>query len=166
MLKMTRLEKVYRTHLIETHALSRIDIHVREGEFVARAGASNRARGLRRAEFDGNLGVGPRRSDRNRTQRLPHAPLKCGARDIEWNVEPAGRFVERCDDRADVIGETCRIEYTLRSSIPFLESREQRLRVIGDVDRADAAFGRRDEQNADRGCLRRIVDRLADSLVA
>ncbi len=40
MLKMTRLEKVYRTHLIETHALRRIDIHVREGEFVAVTGPS------------------------------------------------------------------------------------------------------------------------------
>jgi putative ABC transport system ATP-binding protein len=40
MLKMTRLEKVYRTHLIETHALRSIDIHVREGEFVAVTGPS------------------------------------------------------------------------------------------------------------------------------
>ncbi len=40
MLTMTRLSKVYRTHLIETHALRGIDIHVREGEFVAVTGPS------------------------------------------------------------------------------------------------------------------------------
>jgi putative ABC transport system ATP-binding protein len=40
MLTMTRLSKVYRTHLIETHALRGLDIHVREGEFVAVTGPS------------------------------------------------------------------------------------------------------------------------------
>jgi putative ABC transport system ATP-binding protein len=40
MLTMNRLSKVYRTHLIETHALRGIDIHVREGEFVAVTGPS------------------------------------------------------------------------------------------------------------------------------
>ena len=40
MLKMTHLSKVYRTHMIETHALRSFDIHVREGEFVAVTGPS------------------------------------------------------------------------------------------------------------------------------
>src|SRR6478736_2705552 len=40
MLRMTNLSKVYRTHLIETHALRGFDIHVREGEFVAVTGPS------------------------------------------------------------------------------------------------------------------------------
>jgi putative ABC transport system ATP-binding protein len=40
MLRMTRLSKVYRTHMIETHALRGLDIHVREGEFVAVTGPS------------------------------------------------------------------------------------------------------------------------------
>jgi putative ABC transport system ATP-binding protein len=40
MLKMTHLSKVYRTHMIETHALRGFDIHVREGEFVAVTGPS------------------------------------------------------------------------------------------------------------------------------
>ena len=40
MLKMNRLSKVYRTHMIETHALRGFDIHVREGEFVAVTGPS------------------------------------------------------------------------------------------------------------------------------
>ena len=40
MLKMTHLSKVYRTHLIETHALRDFSIHVREGEFVAVTGPS------------------------------------------------------------------------------------------------------------------------------
>jgi putative ABC transport system ATP-binding protein len=37
---MRKLSKVYRTHLIETHALRGFDIHVREGEFVAVTGPS------------------------------------------------------------------------------------------------------------------------------
>ncbi len=40
MLKMTNLSKVYRTAMIETHALRGFDIHVREGEFVAVTGPS------------------------------------------------------------------------------------------------------------------------------
>jgi putative ABC transport system ATP-binding protein len=40
MLVMKHLSKVYRTHLIETHALRGFDIEVREGEFVAVTGPS------------------------------------------------------------------------------------------------------------------------------
>jgi len=40
MLKMRQLSKVYRTHMIETHALRGFDIHVQEGEFVAVTGPS------------------------------------------------------------------------------------------------------------------------------
>ena len=40
MLRMNNLSKVYRTHMIETHALRGFDIHVREGEFVAVTGPS------------------------------------------------------------------------------------------------------------------------------
>jgi len=40
MLKMTLLSNVYRTEMIETHALRGFDIHVREGEFVAVTGPS------------------------------------------------------------------------------------------------------------------------------
>ncbi|MCE5234264.1 MAG: ABC transporter ATP-binding protein [Mizugakiibacter sp.] len=40
MLAMKHLQKVYRTHLIETHALRDFSIHVREGEFVAVTGPS------------------------------------------------------------------------------------------------------------------------------
>ena len=40
MLVMKNLSKVYRTHLIETHALRGFDIEVKEGEFVAVTGPS------------------------------------------------------------------------------------------------------------------------------
>jgi putative ABC transport system ATP-binding protein len=40
MLKMNKLSKVYRTHMIETHALRGFDIHVKEGEFVTVTGPS------------------------------------------------------------------------------------------------------------------------------
>ena len=40
MLRMKNLSKVYRTHLIETHALRGFDIHVQDGEFVAVTGPS------------------------------------------------------------------------------------------------------------------------------
>src|SRR5690242_19425824 len=40
MLRMTDLSKVYRTHMIETHALRGLDIHVRDGEFVTVTGPS------------------------------------------------------------------------------------------------------------------------------
>jgi len=40
MLKMQHLSKVYRTHMVETHALRDFSIHVREGEFVAVTGPS------------------------------------------------------------------------------------------------------------------------------
>lgn len=40
MMRMQNLSKVYRTHMIETHALRGFDIHVREGEFVTVTGPS------------------------------------------------------------------------------------------------------------------------------
>src|SRR5690349_23871643 len=40
MLRMQNLSKVYRTQMIETHALRDFSIHVREGEFVAVTGPS------------------------------------------------------------------------------------------------------------------------------
>jgi putative ABC transport system ATP-binding protein len=40
MLHMQKLSKVYRTHMIETHALRELELHVREGEFVAVTGPS------------------------------------------------------------------------------------------------------------------------------
>jgi putative ABC transport system ATP-binding protein len=40
MLKMNAISKVYRTELIETHALRDLDLHVGEGEFVAVTGPS------------------------------------------------------------------------------------------------------------------------------
>ncbi len=40
MLQMQNVSKVYRTELVETHALRQFDIHVREGEFVAVTGPS------------------------------------------------------------------------------------------------------------------------------
>jgi putative ABC transport system ATP-binding protein len=40
MLKMSNISKVYRTDLIETHALRELDLHVNEGEFVSVTGPS------------------------------------------------------------------------------------------------------------------------------
>ncbi|RPE75826.1 ABC transporter ATP-binding protein [Vulcaniibacterium tengchongense] len=40
MLLMQAVSKVYRTELVETHALRSLDLHVREGEFVAVTGPS------------------------------------------------------------------------------------------------------------------------------
>ncbi len=40
MLKMRRLRKVYRTDLVETHALDDINLEVERGEFVAVMGRS------------------------------------------------------------------------------------------------------------------------------
>lgn len=40
MLQMTQIAKVYRTELVETHALRALDLHVAEGEFVAVTGPS------------------------------------------------------------------------------------------------------------------------------
>jgi len=40
MLTMNNLSKVYRTHMIETHALRGFEIHVKEGEFVTVTGPS------------------------------------------------------------------------------------------------------------------------------
>lgn len=40
MLKMTNISKIYRTDLIETHALRDMNLHVEEGEFIAITGPS------------------------------------------------------------------------------------------------------------------------------
>ena len=41
MLRMQNLSKVYRTHMIETHALRGFEIHVKTGEFVTAVGLSD-----------------------------------------------------------------------------------------------------------------------------
>ena len=40
MLQMTRIQKIYRTELVESHALRELSLSVREGEFVAVTGPS------------------------------------------------------------------------------------------------------------------------------
>jgi putative ABC transport system ATP-binding protein len=40
MLNMSNISKVYRTELVETHALRELDLHVEEGEFIAVTGPS------------------------------------------------------------------------------------------------------------------------------
>lgn len=40
MLQMSNISKIYRTELVETHALRELDLHVEEGEFVAVTGPS------------------------------------------------------------------------------------------------------------------------------
>ncbi|MFT4924353.1 MAG: putative ABC transport system ATP-binding protein [Phenylobacterium sp.] len=40
MLKMNKIAKVYRTDVVETHALRALDLHVKEGEFVSVTGPS------------------------------------------------------------------------------------------------------------------------------
>ncbi len=40
MLEMSQVSKVYRTELVETHALRELDLHVEEGEFIAVTGPS------------------------------------------------------------------------------------------------------------------------------
>jgi putative ABC transport system ATP-binding protein len=40
MLEMRQVSKVYRTEQVETHALRALDLHVKEGEFVAVTGPS------------------------------------------------------------------------------------------------------------------------------
>ena len=40
MLEMRQVSKIYRTSMVETHALRSLDLHVREGEFVAVTGPS------------------------------------------------------------------------------------------------------------------------------
>ena len=40
MLQMTQIQKIYRTELIETHALRELTVSVNKGEFVAVTGSS------------------------------------------------------------------------------------------------------------------------------
>jgi len=40
MLKMENVSKIYRTELVETHALRKVDLHIKQGEFVSVTGPS------------------------------------------------------------------------------------------------------------------------------
>lgn len=80
MLQMTQLSKVFRTHMIETHALRDLSIHVAEGEFVAVTGPSGSGKttflniaGLLETFTDGEYrldGVDVRGLDDNARSRL------------------------------------------------------------------------------------------------
>jgi putative ABC transport system ATP-binding protein len=85
MLRMTNLSKVYRTHMIETHALRGFEIDVKEGEFVTVTGPSGSGKtsflniaGLLE-EFTGR--IHPRRRQREGPGRQrPLAPAQREAR--------------------------------------------------------------------------------------
>ena len=40
MLKMENVSKIYRTNLVETHALRNVNLHIKSGEFVSVTGPS------------------------------------------------------------------------------------------------------------------------------
>ena len=85
MLRMNHLSKVYRTHLIETHALRDFSIHVREGEVVVVCGPSGSGKttflniaGLLETFSGGEFfldGVDVRGLDDNARSRLRNAKL-------------------------------------------------------------------------------------------
>ena len=85
MLRMQNLSKVYRTHMIETHALRGFDIHVQQGEFVTVTGPSGSGKtsflniaGLLEEFTDGEYildGVNVRGMDDNARSRLRNEKL-------------------------------------------------------------------------------------------
>jgi putative ABC transport system ATP-binding protein len=85
MLRMTNLSKVYRTHMIETHALRGFDIHVNQGEFVTVTGPSGSGKtsflniaGLLEEFTDGQYvldGVNVKGMDDNARSRLRNEKL-------------------------------------------------------------------------------------------
>lgn len=85
MLRMQNLSKVYRTHLIETHALRGFEIHVKQGEFVTVTGPSGSGKtsflniaGLLEEFTDGEYvldGVNVKGMDDNARSRLRNEKL-------------------------------------------------------------------------------------------
>ncbi|HEU4818801.1 ABC transporter ATP-binding protein [Janthinobacterium sp.] len=85
MLRMQNLNKVYRTHMIETHALRGFEIHVKQGEFVTVTGPSGSGKtsflniaGLLEEFTDGEYildGVNVRGMDDNARSRLRNEKL-------------------------------------------------------------------------------------------
>ncbi|HSY28688.1 MAG TPA: ABC transporter ATP-binding protein [Burkholderiaceae bacterium] len=85
MLHMKNLSKVYRTHMIETHALRGFDIHVKQGEFVTVTGPSGSGKttflniaGLLEEFSDGDFlldGVNVKGLDDNARSRLRNEKL-------------------------------------------------------------------------------------------
>ena len=43
MLKMNNVSKIYRTELVETHALRNVNLEIQEGEFVSVTGPTRRS---------------------------------------------------------------------------------------------------------------------------
>ncbi|MGK5075009.1 ABC transporter ATP-binding protein [Janthinobacterium sp. ZB1P44] len=85
MLRMQNLSKIYRTHMIETHALRGFDIHVQQGEFVTVTGPSGSGKtsflniaGLLEEFTDGEYildGINVRGMDDNARSRLRNEKL-------------------------------------------------------------------------------------------
>ena len=85
MLRMQNLSKVYRTHMIETHALRGFEIHVQQGEFVTVTGPSGSGKtsflniaGLLEEFTDGQYildGVNVKGMDDNARSRLRNEKL-------------------------------------------------------------------------------------------
>ena len=85
MLRMQNLSKVYRTHMIETHALRGFEIHVKQGEFVTVTGPSGSGKtsflniaGLLEEFTDGDYildGINVKGMDDNARSRLRNEKL-------------------------------------------------------------------------------------------
>jgi len=85
MLRMQNLSKIYRTHMIETHALRGFEIHVKQGEFVTVTGPSGSGKtsflniaGLLEEFTDGEYvldGVNVKGMDDNARSRLRNEKL-------------------------------------------------------------------------------------------
>ena len=133
----------------------------RDRDPVRRAGLSDRAHGLRPADAPRDLGIARGRSARDLAQRLPDALLERGAAHVERQIEPLRRRLDEADHPRDHPLEAliAADQPGLRKAI--LKAAHERVRVVAELDRADALAGRRDEDRAERALADREADRGA-----
>ena len=113
MLRMNEISKVYRTELVETHALRSLDLHVEEGEFVAVTGPSGS--GTSSARSSTTTSTSPPRRTRSapspsRPRRTPSPSARCGGSSTASSSRPRSSLGPRWRSPATIRspGDRCR----------------------------------------------------------
>src|SRR5207245_5327117 len=97
--------------------------------------------GLRRADARGDLRIRRRGAGGDLAQRLPHALLERGAAHVQRQVEAERGRLDEADHLRDQPLEVAVTADQPRLGKSVLELTRQRVRIVAEQDRADAALG-------------------------
>src|SRR5215510_12821166 len=93
------------------------------------------------ADAPGDLGVACRRAGGNRADGVPHALLEGGTANVERQVAAVRRRLDQADYLRHQLLEFCIAADQTRLREAILQSTDERLRIVAELDGADTLLG-------------------------